>query len=258
MAIFASRQILGRRHSSGRLAIGALGLGCLAVLAGCGSAAKASPGASATATCPPVGAFKSVSGTISGTGNNTITVTNSSGAQVVVQLTSSTRISKQVTVAPASIATGTNVLVISDTNATTAQRISVLSGTGTGGFGGFGGGFGRFGGQGTPTRGTPGANRNSACFARTPGAGRPTPGTGTNSGVFQGLRGTVASVSASPIIINDPQGQTFALAITPSTVITTIASGTTADLVNGARVTASGMAAGSQIKATTIALETGG
>jgi ABC-type Fe3+-hydroxamate transport system substrate-binding protein len=251
MAIVSPRRLFRESGATGRFLMAGLGFCCLALLAGCGAGASASPGtnasASATPTCPPVANFKSVSGAISATGNNTITVTPASGAPVVVQLTSSTRITKQVTVSPTSITNGTNVLIISDTNATTAQRIAVFSGAG-GGFGGFGrGGFG--GGSGTP-----GAFRNSACFQRTPGAGRGGFGGGSATGAFQGLRGTVASVTSNQIIINDPQGQTFSLAITPSTVITSTASGTAADLVQGVKVTATGTLSGSQIKANSVAV----
>ena len=227
-----------------RLLLGGFGLCVVVALAGCGGAATASSGAaaSATPTCPPAGNFKSVSGTISATGNGSISVTDATGAEIVVQLTSTTRISKQTSVAPTSIATGTNVLIVSDTNATTAQRIAVLSGAG-----GIGGGFGRFGGG---TR-TPGAARNAACFQRTPGAGR----FGGGTGAFQGLRGTVASVSGSQIIVNDSQGQTFSLAITPATVITSTSAGSAADLLLGATVTAAGQVVGSQIKAVTISVQ---
>jgi hypothetical protein len=249
MALLSPHQILRQTSTTGRLVIAGFGL-CLA-LAGCGGTATANSGAaaaSATPTCPPTGTFKSVSGTISATGSNTITVTDSSGAPVVVQLTSSTRITKQVTVAPASIAAGTSVLIVSDTNATTAQRISVLAAGGGFGGGGFGGG--RFGGG----QGTPGAGRNSACVSRTPGAGRP----GGTGGAFQGLRGTVDSVTSSQIVINDTQGQTFSLAITSATVTTSSASGSTADLVSGAKVSASGTASGSQINAATITVQAAG
>jgi hypothetical protein len=234
----------------GFLGLAGLGLCVMALLAGCGGAASASQGgsASATPTCPPARSFKSVTGTISGAGGGTITVTPSSGSPVVVQVTSSTRITKMVSVSPASIATGTSVLVVSDTNATTAQRISVLASGAGGGFGGFGGG--RFGGG----SGTPSAARNPSCFQRTPGAGRF--GGGSGSGSFQGLRGTVASVSSSQIVINDAQGQTFSLAVTSSTVTTSTASGTTADLVLGAKVTATGQASGSQINAANIVVQT--
>lgn len=254
--------VRARRDSarSGRLVLTSVGVAlasALLALTGCGSAAGASPRAatSATPTCPPAGNFKSVSGTITATGNNTITVTESTGAQMVVQLTPSTRITKQVTEAPTSIADGTSVLIVSDKNATTAQRISVLASAGGSGFGS--GGFGRFGGTGTP-----GTGRASACFSRTPGAGRAggsfgsggTAGSGAGAG-FQGLRGTVDAVNDNQIVIDDAEGQTFSLTITSSTVTTATSSGTASDLVTGARVSASGTLSGSQmLKAVMIAV----
>ncbi len=208
-------------------------------LAACGTPAAA---ASTTPTCPPASSFKSVTGTISAVGSNVITVATSGGGQALVHLTSTTRVTKMVTVTPADLTAGTSVQVTTDTAATTAQRILLLP-TGQGSFGGRGGqGFGR---------GTPPAGVNASCFQRQ-GQGRGQPS------AFQGLRGTVESASSTKLIIDDSQGQTFTLAITSATVIETTAAGTAADLTVGATVMASGSATSDGITARTITVRAAG
>jgi hypothetical protein len=222
--------------SGGFVAVVALSM----LLAACGTPGAAA--ASATPTCPPASAFQAVTGTISAVGSNVITVATSSGAHTLVHLTSNTRITKMVTATPADLTAGKAVQVTTDTAATTAQRILL-----------FPSGQGTFGGRGGPGFGqrTPPAGVNVACFQRR-GQGRGQPG------AFQGLRGTVDSASSTQIIIDDPQGQTFTLAITSATVIETTAAGTPADLTVGATVMAAGAATSDGITARTITVRGAG
>jgi hypothetical protein len=230
-----------------RLYASTAGLAALMMLlAACGTpGTAAASSARATATCPPARSFKTVTGSISATGANVITVTSSNGSKTLVHLTSTTRVTRILAAKPSDLTTGATVQVTTDTAVTAAQRIVIVP-TGQGGFGGRGGGPG-FG------RGTPPAGFNSACFQR---QGTPS-GTGGTGG-FQGLRGTVASASSTQVVLDDAQGQTFSVAITSATVILTSASGTARDLSVGLTVSASGTATSDGISARTITVQEAG
>lgn len=212
------------------------------LLAACSTAGAAASSATATATCPPARSFKTVSGTISATDTNAITVTSSNGSKTLVHLTSTTRVTRILVAKPSDLTTGATVQVTTDTAVTAAQRIVIVP-AGQNGFGGRGGGSG-FG------RGTPPAGFNSACFQRQ--------GTPSGTGGFQGLRGTVASASNTQLVLDDAQGQTFTVAITSATVILTSASGTASDLSVGLAVSASGTATSDGISARTITVQEAG
>jgi hypothetical protein len=223
---------------------------CGALLIGCGSAQGAAATAVATATCPPTPAVKSVTGHITATSGGTVTVTDASGSATAVQVTSTTRITRIVPVAPAAIAAGTPVLVLTDTNATTARRISVLP-AGAAATGGTGFGGGRF-------SGTPVAGANRACFQRgRRGTGQ---GTGQSAGQgagtgFQGLRGTVDSATSTRIVFDDAQGQTYSVAITSATLIQQTATALASSLIVGTSVMVSGTPTASGITARTVAIQ---
>lgn len=228
-----------------------------ALMAACG-ASGGGPGAasaSATATCPPAVAFKTVRGTITAasiatTTGGAITVTDTTGTKTVVHVGSATRVTKLTTLPASSLAAGQSVQIVTDTNVTTAQRIMVLP-SGQAGFGGTG--FGGFRGRATPGTGA-GAGRNAACFARQRTGQGTGQGTGQTSG-FQGLRGTIDAASSTQIVLDDPQGQTFTVAITTSTVILTSAAGTPGDLTVGALVSVAGAAASDGITARTVTVQ---
>lgn len=224
------------------------------VLAGCGTAsASTSANTSATPTCPPQASFKTVTGKITSTGNGTIAVTNSQGAVTQVQISSTTRLTMIAHPAATSLAAGTSVLVLTDTNATVAQRISVL-GTGANGAGGAGGfGFGSGRGAGTPSTRT-----NARCFQRTGqrfGQGTPGTGNGNGGGAFQGIQGTIDTVNSGHLTFHDAQGQEYSVAITPTTVIQQTTLVKTSDLKVGMNVAVVGSANSSGIAARTIAIQ---
>jgi len=225
------------------------------LLAGCGTA-SASTSASASATCPPQASFKTVTGKITSTGSGTIAVTDSQGKVTQVQIASTTRISQTAHPAATSLATGTSVLVLTDTNATVAQRINVLAaganGTGSGGFG-FGPGTGR------PT-GTPSASArgNARCFQRTGqrfGQGTPGAGNGNGGGAFQGIQGTVDTINSAHLTFHDAQGQEYSVAITSATVIQQTAQAKASDLKVSMNVVVVGSASSNGIAARTIAIQ---
>jgi hypothetical protein len=181
-----------------------------------------------------------------------VTIADSTGAATTVQISSTTRVTRIESVAPATLTVGAPVLVLTDTNATVAQRISILdqSAVGTGGAGGNGGTGGNGGGSGRFT-GTPAAGRNPTCFQRGgQGAGS---GQGQGNG-FQGLRGTVESVDDSRLVFDDTQGQTYSVAITSTTLIQRTAQAKASDLVVGMAVTAMGTATSNGISARTVTI----
>lgn len=229
--------------------VGTLALATL--LAACG-AASASPGAQATATCPPAPSFAAIIGSVTAVTTSSVTVKESSGSSATVSLANTTRYSVMTNVAATSLTQGTPVLVLTDTNATTARSVRVLSGNATGaGGGGFGGG-----GFGGGARGTPRAGANPACARRGSfggGAGGATDGTGAAG--FQGLRGTVDSATATTLTFDDAQGQTYAVALTSATIITRTAAGQARDLTVGANVMILAQKASGQIVARTVTIQ---
>lgn len=221
------------------------------LLAGCGTAsASTSANASATPTCPPQASFKMVTGKVTSISSGTIAVTDSQGKVTQVQVSSTTRLTQIAHPAATSLATGTSVLVLTDTNATVAQRINVL-GAGANGSGGFGVGSGR-------STGTPSARANSRCFQRTgqrPGQGTPGAGNGTGGGAFQGVQGTIDTINSGHLTFHDAQGQEYSVAITSATVIQQTAQAKASDLKVGMSVVVVGSASSTGIAARTIAIQ---
>jgi hypothetical protein len=187
-----------------------------------------------------------VTGHITAVSADALSVTDSSGAATNVQLSSTTRVTRITSIPATSLSNGTAVLVLTDTNATVAQRISVLESTGPGGSGGAGGpgnGSGRF-------SGTPAAGRNPSCFQRGGQGG----GSGQSNG-FQGLRGTIESVTSSKLVFDDSQGQTYSVAITATTAIQRTDQAKVSDLAAGMAVMATGTASSKGIAARTITIQ---
>jgi hypothetical protein len=228
-----------RRHPAfaAPLGMGLLGLTCL-LLASCGSSAAAS--ANATPTCAAV-PFTVVNGTISAASNGSFTVTGANGATTTLHLAANATIRKLTTLPVSSLTAGTRVQVVTDTDVTTAQRI-ILTTAGQGTGGGFGGGNG--GVARTPSA-------NSSCFSR---RGQGTPGSGIpGQNTFRGIRGTVDTATGTKLTMEDAQGQVYNLAITPSTLIETTATGQPSDLTVGSQVQATGTkAADGSVTARTI------
>ena len=179
------------------------------LLAGCGTAsASTSASASATATCPPQASFKTVTGKISSTGSGTISVTDSQGKVAQVQISSTTRLTEIAHPAATSLAAGTSVLVLTDTNATVAQRINVLgagaNGSGSGGFG-FGSGSGRP--TGTPSASARGMRAASSARASASGRARPVSAMVTAAARFRAFRGRLIRSLALTSPFTTPRGR---------------------------------------------------
>ncbi|HKV85474.1 MAG TPA: hypothetical protein VJN88_13020 [Ktedonobacterales bacterium] len=217
-------------------------------LAGCGQSSNAA-GAAATPTCPSRAPTKMVTGAIASVGSGSLTVTQADGTTSTVHLDSKTRITKFSIVASSAITTGARVSVVADTAVTTAKDVLVTpAGATIGGGGGFGRGRGNGTGSGTPT-----TRVNRSCFPTrtpgTPGVGRPggpggignfAQGLLGNTTGYQGLTGTVDSVTATKLTFDDAQGQTFSVALTPATMILNVGPGKTTDLAQGEKALASG------------------
>ena len=209
------------------------------LVAGCGStaSAKSAVAATVTPTCPPVVPTKSITGSVKSVSSGSFTVTTTAGASATVHLTSNTLITHQIVATVASLTTGQAVEVSTDSSGVTALRVVVIGTSGGGGTG-----TRRFGGSGTPT-----AGRNASCFRRGAGSGF-APG----AGAFSGIRGTLTSVSSNQLVLTDSQGQSYTVAVTSSTVITSLGKATASDLVPGDPVTASGPATSDGITARTL------
>ena len=227
------------------LMCGVLGIAVASLLlAGCGASASANTAtASATPTCPPQTQAKTVTGHITTAGNGTIAVTDTKGAVTSVHISATTRLTQTTHPAAASLAVGTSVLVLTDTDVTVAKRISVL-GQGAGATGGFG--------AGRPT-GTPSARANSGCFQRS-GQRNGQSGNGQGTG-FQGVQGTITSVSSAHIIFDDAQGQAYSVAITSATVIQQTTQAKASDLTVGSMVTVIGTSTSGGIAARSITIQ---
>lgn len=213
---------------------------CLALgLAACGAGATSVASATGTPNCAPLRAIpvRSVTGTISSVGTNSLQVTDTASGQVVtVELTSSTRITRIMTTSASSLIPGALVQVTADPSGTTAQRI-IITPQGANGFGNGG------------ARGTPPAGFNPACVGTRTAR---QPGQGTFRG---GVRGTVSSVTSTRVVVTDARGQTLTFAITSSTVILTAAAATSSDLKAGGSVIVTGTMSGSNLVARAIVIQ---
>jgi|SRR5690242_8980507 len=232
---------------------GGIAAACLFVLAlaGCASSSASAASAAPTPTCPATPAVAVVTGRITAVKSGAITVTTSAGKATQVLITSSTRLTKTVAVKPSTLVAGTPVLVVTDTNATKATSIRIQTGQV-----GQAGGFGGRGAAGA----TPPAGVNTACF-RQRGQGRGQNGQGQQGqgtgqrGAFQGLRGTVDSATSTKLVFDDAQGQTYSVAILPSTVIDEMVVARASDLKVGQTVIATGTTASAGLSARTILIQ---
>jgi Holliday junction resolvasome RuvABC DNA-binding subunit len=72
---------------------------------------------------------------------------------------------------------------------------------------------------------------------------------------FQGVQGTITSVSSTHIIFDDAQGQAYSVAITSTTVIQQTTQAKASDLIVGSMVTALGTSASGGIAARSITIQ---
>jgi hypothetical protein len=219
-------------------------------LVGCGSTANATNAANAAATnCPTPGAnaFTSVNGVVTALNATSATVKTSSGANATVLFTATTRVSKTVSVDPATLTTGTTVQVVVSQSgvangATPAQAIIVFNGQGFGG--------GQRGGNGSPRpgagSGTPRAGFNPACRTRNQGA--------QAQNGFRGVRGMISAVNpaAHQITVTDAKGGNYVFALTSSTTVATQQAGKISDLAVGDTISASGKQSATGLQAMVI------
>ena len=81
-------------------------------------------------------------------------------------------------------------------------------------------------------------------------------GSGQGKGnTFQGLRGTIESVTSSRLVFDDAQGQTYSVAITATTAIQRTDQAKASDLAAGMAVMATGTASSNGIAARTITIQ---
>ncbi len=221
---------------------------CTLFIIGCGSAqaSTASSGASATATATACASFRSqtATGTIQSISGDTLSVKAKNGKTTQVTYSSSTRFTREQTLAASSLKEGTTaqVRVKQNSDSTyTATSILLTNGTtgsafanGTGAAGTAGtGGFGR--GQTSPCfSGTRGTNRGFGNAAGGNAAG------GTTTTATRAITGTIGQVSSSSLSITDTQGNDYSVTLGKTTQIIQTSSVTASALQTGQNVAASG------------------
>ncbi len=207
------------------------------LLAGCGSNGTTSSttqsSASLTATAcvratRTIGSARTNSGTLQSINGQTLVIKNLQGKTITATYTSATRFTQQSIIPASMLKEGTPVVVLVSSSGSTYSATSITVTTGTGGFPRAGGtpGTGRFsGGAGNP------------CLSRS-GLGQL--GTGTSSGNFRGLTGTVSGLNSTNLTITDTSGSDFSVTITPQTQITETQSITASALKVGMALSVSG------------------
>lgn len=216
------------------------------MLAGCGVATAGAATTASTPTCPPAPQFATVSGKITALTSGSVTVTTTDGNRTQVILSASTRITHLAPAQTSALTAGTPIQVVTDTNATKALSIRILSASGTGAGAGFGS-------QGPP-RATPATGFNRACL-RQSGQGQSQGQGASQRGAFQGIRGTVDSATSTHLEFDDTQGQTFSVAITRATMLEMITSARPTDIQVGQAVIATGTRSSVGIAARTILIQ---
>ena len=177
-------------------------------------------------------------------------ITPLQGSDVTVTYSSTTRFTRQDSIAASALKEGTSVTVVvtSANNTYTATRISATSGSTSS----------QFPGQGT------GANnpcfslgRRSGNFGGGQFGGGNGTGTGNSTGAsnFRGLIGTVYGLSGNILTVTDSSGTTYTVTVTPQTQIVQTSSATATTLKTGMALIVSGTA-GSQgtINARTVSI----
>ena len=194
-----------------------------------GSTATGTPTTAATCLTNTTGTIQSVS-------NTAVQVTNLQGKTVQATFTSKTTFTRQATLTPVDLKTGTLVSVIvtqNPDNTYSALTVSVRNSLTR--QRGFTGGSGLCNGQRTRGNGTPGAFGG-------PGFGSGTPGTSAGGQSRQTINGTVSQVNASSLTVTDTSSNDFTVTLTTTTRISGQQTLTASDLHTGEAVTITGSA----------------
>jgi hypothetical protein len=210
------------------------------LLAGCGSnttnstaSASSSPSASSTLCTrgqPGQARGQAAIGTLTNINGSTLQISTVQGASVSVMYTSSTRFTRQTSIAATALQEGEAVTVVVSQNAGntyTATRIMVVNTSS--------------GSQAFPFSGQ---RKNSLCPRRTPTGGFGSFGNGGNpNGGTNGARaliGTVGQMNGSALTITDRTGTNYTVTVTAQTQISQTTSVTASALKTGMALTVTG------------------
>ena len=242
-----------------RILAGAAVVVLAALMVGCGNSSSATGGSTASATPTAANCPTSDTGTVQSFSGSKLLISDLQGKQVQVTFSSSTRFSRETTVAPSALQTGERVSVRTKQNADStyaATQITVsraFAGTSS-----QTGQFTRGSGSGTPNA----ANRTCTFRGINSGSRRSTTGngngstTGSSAGPTAGvaLAGTISQVNKNAIIVTDVNGDDYTIGLTSTTQITSQSTASASDIQTGQAVTVLGTNSGGVIAARSVTI----
>jgi hypothetical protein len=203
------------------------------LLAGCGAnatttitSASSSPAASATPCTRGQFRGQITAGTLKSINGSTLQITTLQGTSVTVTYTSTTRFTRQASIAASALQEGEAVTVTVSQNADntySAKRITVLS-TGTG----------------NQTLPFSGQRSNSACARRTPTGGFGNAGSTNGTAGGRSLIGTVGQLNGGTLTITDRTGTNYTVTVTSQTQISQTTTVTASTLKTGMALAVTG------------------
>ena len=220
----------------------------VALLIGCGSTSSTTTGTASTTptatNCPTQD-----TGTVQSFSGSKLTLADLSGKQVQVTFSSTTRFSRETTVAPSELQVGERVSVRTKQN--TDSTYSAIQITVSRAFSSTGQQTGQF----KPGSGTPNASTRTCTFRGSNGGNRRNT-TGNGSGNTSGsvLAGTISQVNKNAIIVTDVNGDDYTIGLITTTQITSQSTASAADIQSGQAVTVTGTTNAGVIAARTITI----
>lgn len=225
-----------------RMLIGAAVTVLTALLVGCGSSGTTTGSTTSTTTTTPTAANcpTQVTGTVQSYSGSQLLISDVQGKQVQVTFSSSTRFSRETTVAPTSLQVGERVSVRTKQNAdSTYSAVQITVSRAFASTTQQPGQFTRGSGFGTPNAGT------RTCAFRGVNGGRGSTrgngngnGGGTTTGVA--LAGTISQTNKDAIIVTDISGNDYTIGLTSTTQITSQSTASASDIKTGQAVTVLG------------------
>lgn len=240
-----------------RILAGAAVVVLAALMVGCGNSSSAT-GSTASATPTAANCPTQDTGTVQSFSGSKLLISDLQGKQVQVTFNSSTRFSRETTVAPSALQTGERVSVRTMQNADSTYSATQI--TVSRAFAGTSpqtGQFTRSSGSGTPN-----ASTRTTCTSRgvNGGSRRNTTGNGNTNGSSVGttagvvLAGTISQVNKNAIIVTDVNGDDYTIGLTSTTQITSQSTASASDIQTGQAVTVLGTNSGGVIAARSVTI----
>lgn len=224
-----------------------------ALLVGCGSSSSAT--ASTTSTTPTAANCPTQdTGTVQSFSGSKLLISDLQGKQVQVTFSSSTRFSRETTVAPTALQVGERVSVRTTQNADSTYSATQI--TVSRAFTGTSPQTGQFtrGSDGTPNAST----RTTTCTFRgvNGGSRRNTTGNANGSGNTNSsvLAGSITQVNKNAILVTDVNGNDYTIGLTSTTQITSQSTASASDIQTGQAVTVLGTNNGGMIAARSVTI----